>query len=1084
MDETWIAPVAIYKTTDGGVTWTPSVIPVNFQGAVTKISMIDSLTGYASIFSDIPFDYNRSFGRSCLWKTTDGGNTWFDDLHLDHIATSVYAQNGLLVLTKWDYAYQSLNIPPIDQMGGGYSYDAGVTWTEGFPAGTGNGGNDVAFSDSLNGVLTQMNDNIGGGNFWMTTDAGRTWQQSLSKQYEAWSTYAVPGRHIYFCANESQPGLPHASINWSSDGGFTWQQRASFADMHFTGGIAGAGNTLYFQTDSTYNGNPNFLYGMYRSDDLGATWHFVHGPAHSRDSRFVVTGCNGQVVYAFDGQGGVWKTTDGGDGTLKGSVALSIDTLSLLPNPCGDTIQFPAFGDNCIPVTIDSAAIVSGTELLSIADSTNFPKILSEQDSVSIRALFSPTSDGQDTAVVRIYGHSGQDTVIRDMIIETNSALPGGLELSSDTCSFKVGACSVGIDTVLLSGPGCSGMMLDSIVLSDGEIVLLDTFPQFIANGASLPVAISYAPDSAEHRSIAAQVFAHVGRRSYETTLAIAAQSIQQPPIFVLSDTLVALETRYCHPVVGSFSFLTTSCDSVTLDSIVSSSSAFTVSGVSRVLAPSALDTISVVYNPGASADSGQLHLYARHRNHAFDTAITVMGTNITNPQTLVLSRTIMSLATAGCAPIQDTFTISDQGCETLTLDSAIDKDSTISISFDSLKNTIAGGDSLVVRIQFDPSDSISKSGSVRLFAHTASKSFDTTVSLALSNNIPSQPLALSADSIFLFTKYCQPVALPIVISNSGCKAMAVDSVSIAGDTLQEFSYRVGDSLLSEQSDSMSIAFTPAFAGQRAVRARLYLHAGIRRFDTVLSITGKNLTAPVPMIPALTSLLAGKELLIPILLEPTTDTFSIRSYAFHLSFNTDLLTPERLEFSNTCSSVVDSFRFVAEPGSGCSGRVWLRDTISDSSRLDLPLIYVRTLVSLTRDSVTDVLLDTFVTDREPGLELCNIPEQPFQIALACGDPTLLDLLNTRTLSFDVISVAPNPAHSTVWSVQYVVHDAPSDLSLELYDETGALVRSMKSLPAAPGEHDVTMTTPLGPGNYILVLENGRERTARRVSVLR
>ena len=112
-------PCAIFKTTDGGQTFTPSVVPTTIPGAVTSISMIDSLNGFASIFSSISYPNNGTFGRSALWVTTDGGDTWFDPFHLDHVLTSVYAQNGLIQITKWDDAEAFPYTPP-DPYGGDF----------------------------------------------------------------------------------------------------------------------------------------------------------------------------------------------------------------------------------------------------------------------------------------------------------------------------------------------------------------------------------------------------------------------------------------------------------------------------------------------------------------------------------------------------------------------------------------------------------------------------------------------------------------------------------------------------------------------------------------------------------------------------------------------------------------------------------------------------------------------------------------------------------------------------------------------------------------------------------------------------
>src|SRR5205814_8295116 len=131
----------------------------------------------------------------------------------------------------------------------------------------------------------------------------------------------------------------------------------------------------------------SYLHGMYRSDDTGATWHYVYGPSHSRDTRFVVTGCNAQVVYAFDALGGVWKTTDGGDGTLGPACRFAADSIRWAPNACGDTLSFEAFASNCLPISVDSVAIIFGSEFLRLPHDGKLPKDLSLGDSAQVMLL-------------------------------------------------------------------------------------------------------------------------------------------------------------------------------------------------------------------------------------------------------------------------------------------------------------------------------------------------------------------------------------------------------------------------------------------------------------------------------------------------------------------------------------------------------------------------------------------------------------------------------------------------------------------------------------------------------------------------
>jgi hypothetical protein len=480
------------------------------------------------------------------------------------------------------------------------------------------------------------------------------------------------------------------------------------------------------------------------------------------------------------------------------------------------------------------------------------------------------------------------------------------------------------------------------------------------------------------------------------------------------------------------------------------------------------------------------IRIYAHDGLKRFDTTIAVSGINYAVPQSVTLSTGRLSLATRGCQAIMDTLLLSDQGCDTLYLDSVITNgDSEISVSFDSALLPLYSNDSLPLHIIYSPQDGLSKTHAVRLLLHTSSRRIDTTIALSTSNSIPSDPLAISSDSLYLFTKYCQPVSMPFEISNLGCEDMSIDSVIILGDTLSEFSKRDSTQLIPAGGQSTTtVTFAPSGEGTWSARMEVFLHMGSKAIDTTLSILGKNLTAPTPYIPQLPSLAAGSMLSIPIMLEPTLDTFSIHSYAFHLSFNTNLLTPVGLEFTNTCSQRERSYTFDPEPGSGCSGRIFLHDTISDTSQLSLPLVSVLAKVCLTLDTMTAVTLDSFVTDREPAFEWCSLPEQPFYLSQVCGDPLLLDLLNARTLNFNVISITPNPAASGSWDLDYAVYGASPALRLDLYDATGSPVYHSGALGSAVGAHTARIPVPSAGGDYFIVLGNGKEQTARSVSVIR
>ena len=91
-------PLAIYWTTNGGVTWTQSVTPGGGKGRVTSIFMKNAKTGYASLFC--------SNSLYSLWTTNDGGRTWTDfSFGNTNESASIYATSKAIIRTLWSSGF-------------------------------------------------------------------------------------------------------------------------------------------------------------------------------------------------------------------------------------------------------------------------------------------------------------------------------------------------------------------------------------------------------------------------------------------------------------------------------------------------------------------------------------------------------------------------------------------------------------------------------------------------------------------------------------------------------------------------------------------------------------------------------------------------------------------------------------------------------------------------------------------------------------------------------------------------------------------------------------------------------------------
>jgi photosystem II stability/assembly factor-like uncharacterized protein len=229
----------VFKTTDGGMTWTPSLQVDENTGAQDLVmDPSDVNTLYAGMYDRIrtPWRYSGNGPGSGIYKTTDAGKSWkklTKGLPVDHmgrIGLSIYRKNPAVVyaIVPSDAGGQHVRIDAPSVDGGVFrSDDKGESWQR---------TNDLAPRPFYHGQIRIDPNNdqriwVLGGGVHLSTDGGRTFRNDLLKNVH-------PDHHaLWIDPTDSSHGLlgTDGGAYVTYDGGTNWTRFNTFAVGQFYG---------------------------------------------------------------------------------------------------------------------------------------------------------------------------------------------------------------------------------------------------------------------------------------------------------------------------------------------------------------------------------------------------------------------------------------------------------------------------------------------------------------------------------------------------------------------------------------------------------------------------------------------------------------------------------------------------------------------------------------------------------------------------------------------------------------------------------------------------------------------------------
>jgi len=438
----------IYRTSNGGKTWTKVKTLPGGQYYVSSFTFKDSMTGWCSLNE---LAQGPAF-TNAVYKTTDGGLTW-NALNIQGDFPSIYYNKTTqrLYLSSW--------VGPNK-----YSTDDGNTWQDlAAPRNC-----SFAFLSDQDGILSAVE----GSELLYTHDAGLTWQRS-NFTFEAYQPLALPCDKVYYQASETQ-----STIYKSTNGGSAWVPLATIQGRYLTGSIQGDLNHLFIQTNLD----------VMTSTDQGVTWRSINGPPNNVDHQML--SFNG-YLYAADPQGGLWVCRFDSTETVS---RLLVSPLTL--NYVNEDCNVVRIGTNnpcngCVESISLEQITLTGSPNYTITYAPRTPSTFLGSDSIVIFRFGSdPNSDSAKLTIRYKIGNRIADTIVT---IKGSGDIHRALNLSNDTISFFTTACGITRDKIIFSGlpsGGCGdSLKITAISLTGDTTFKIEKLPK-------LPLTITGRSDS------------------------------------------------------------------------------------------------------------------------------------------------------------------------------------------------------------------------------------------------------------------------------------------------------------------------------------------------------------------------------------------------------------------------------------------------------------------------------------------------------------------------------------------------------------------------------------------------------------
>ncbi|MFI5263174.1 MAG: choice-of-anchor D domain-containing protein [Candidatus Kapaibacterium sp.] len=761
-----------YRTTNGGVSWKAISIP---PFVINQIYFLSISHGYIAASDGV-------------LETNDTGITW-KNIYPGTYTYSVYAAGKSVFATTGTY-----NVVE--------TQNDGKKWELLIPRGSYLIGN----KDSLV-LVTRTNPFV----LWYSTNNGKDWD-SNSVSPETQSVYCFPHCNELLRTNLVADVDP---VTYSLDYGKKWMS-TSLLTPELAVWFAGSSCATYISNALTT--------GLYRSVDRGFTWVSVPGPnfkeLDDNDFRNLAVVGNGSVIYVCDINGVLWKSTDGGDGTLslntfstQFGISCNVPSEdSTLGVAVCDTDKFMFFLQNftCNSLHLESLSI-DGLDSNEYEFQSRIHYLCNSLPDTVILSIFPQFPGNHPIMIHEHFTNNEYHAFDTSFSFTLNAAYSIAPKLSFHSLRFdstsgmldfgsKLICFGGGVDTISLSNPSCAGLQIRNIRLetdsnSTKDFTLNEVSP-YELNIRTSPntIILHYDPQTPGFKSGKIVIETSIGN----DTVLVSANAIVDTAKLIIekNDTVffdpkplclaggrdtIALSNPSCYNVkVKGINFVT--------DSLTNYDFTVWTTGPAILRIDAQARKIFIYFHPVTSGlKTGKVIIETDLRN---DT-IVVIGDVTEDLRTV--SSNCDNMQSPICDSVDGFLHLANLSCRTMTLES-IACPAPFHLLPMKLPVTLVSGAYLAVPIRFIPSQhgsSVVKANAViSIYQPLGTVTFDTTFILSAIGLHGASSYSLSTmNALFDSVHLCDSAKRHLVLRSTGCDSLPLRAISISGDP--DFTYSV-----------------------------------------------------------------------------------------------------------------------------------------------------------------------------------------------------------------------------------------------------------------------------------------------------